>query len=166
MNFNILTNEEIFNGGNLLMLVGPPGSGKSTLAKQIRTEQMNFEIVCPDDIRKELTGNATNQDHNTEVFTKVYSRISTYLNEGYNVIYDATNCRSAYRHKIIDVSRKANCKKIICICMTTPIGDCLEWNRDRDNDRVVPEKVIENMYFSLRKHPPMIFEGFDAIVKA
>lgn len=145
------------------MLIGPPGSGKSTLAKRIRTEQMNFEIVCPDDIREELTGDATNQDHNVEVFTKVYSRLSTYLNEGYNVIYDATNCRSTYRHKIIDVARKANCKKVICICMTTPIGDCLKRNHNRD--RVVPEKVIENMYFSLRKHPPTIFEGYDMIVR-
>ena len=164
MNFDILSKEEIFNGGNLLMLVGPPGSGKSTLAKQIQSDHMNFEIVCPDNIREELTGDATNQDHNVEVFAKVYSRISTYLGESYNVIYDATNCRSVYRHKVIDVARKANCKKIICICMATPIGDCLEWNRDRN--QVVPEKVIENMYFALRKHPPMIFEGFDAIVKA
>lgn len=146
------------------MLVGPPGSGKSTLANQIQSEQMNFKIVCPDDIRKELTGDAANQDHNTEVFANVYSKISTHLSEGYNVIYDATNCRAAYRYKIIDVAHKANCKKIICICMATPIGDCLEWNRNRD--RVVPEKIIENMYFALRKHPPMIFEGFDAIVKA
>lgn len=146
------------------MLVGPPGSGKSTLAEQIRTEQMNFEIVCPDDIRKELTGDASDQDHNTEVFTKVYGRISMCLNEGSNVIYDATNCRSTYRYKIIDVARKAGCKKIICICMTAPIGECLEWNRNRD--RVVPEKVIENMYFALRKHPPTIFEGFDAVIKA
>lgn len=164
MDINIgLSSEEIFNGGNLIMLVGPPGSGKSTLARTIQSDFINFEIVCPDDIRQEITGDATNQEHNKEVFNKVYSRIAAYLNNGSNVVYDATNCRPIYRQKVITAMRES-CKKIVCVCMTTPISDCLTNNHGRD--RNVPENVIENMYFSMRKHPPTIFEGFDAIVKA
>ena len=159
-----LTNKELFDGGILIVLVGPPGSGKSTIAKSIKEQYMNFEIICPDDIRKEITGDPKDQTKNTEVFNKVYSRLSYFLNEGYNVVYDATNCRSPYRYRVLDAC-KNTAKKVICIMVTTPIRECLERNRTRCENHV-PEDVIENMYFSLKKHPPTIFEGYDAIFKA
>ena len=159
-----LYKQEIFDGGILVMLVGPPGAGKSTIAENIKNEYMNFEIVCPDKVRKEVTGDANDQSRNVEVFGKVYNKLIELLADGSNVIYDATNCRSTYRHKILDVC-KDSFKKVICIVVTTPIGDCLERNRTR-YEKTVPEDVIENMYFTLKKHPPTIFEGYDAIFKA
>lgn len=160
--FNVLTTKEIFEGGNLVMLVGPPGSGKSTLANKLKKTIMNFEIISPDDIREELVGDRSDQDHNTEVFSKVYSRMSHFLSNGYNVIYDATNCRSSYRAKILKVVGDT-AKKKICIVMTTPISTCLEQNNERDC--VVPENIVENMYFTLKKHSPSIFEGFDVVMR-
>ena len=159
-----LSKQEVFDGGILVMLVGPPGAGKSTIAENIKNEYMNFEIVCPDKVREEVTGDANNQSRNTEVFGKVYNKLIELLADGSNVIYDATNCRSIYRYKILDVC-KDYFKKVICVVVTTNIGDCLERNRTR-YERNVPEDVIENMYFTLKKHPPTIFEGYDAIFKA
>lgn len=149
-------------GKNFFMLVGPPGSGKSTMAKQLQdSEDANTIIVCPDDIREELSGDATDQSRNVEVFEKVYERLVMHLDSGFNVIYDATNCRSNYRFKILNTI-KPHANKIVCLMSTTSIVECI--NRNSQRDRFVPERVIENMYFTLKKHPPTLFEGYDMIV--
>lgn len=150
-------------GSNLVILVGPPGSGKSTYAEKFTRQADNWIIISPDNIRSELTGDESNQSQNVKVFRQVYSDLVTHLDRGFNVIYDATNCRSSYRHKILNVV-KGHTNKIICVVFTTSISDCLNNNKKRD--RFVPEDVIERMYFTLKKHPPTIFEGFDAIMKA
>lgn len=41
----------------LIITVGPSGSGKSTWAKT----QEDFKIICPDKIRKQLTGDISDQ---------------------------------------------------------------------------------------------------------
>ena len=156
------TKQELFDGGIFIMLVGPPGAGKTSYAERLKKKYMNFEIISPDEIRKEMTGDEHDQSHNVEVFGKVYSRISTYLAEGYNVIYDATNCQSNYRTRILDYCSK-DAKIIFCINFTTSIAMCIDRNRSRS--KPVPEEIIENMWFSLKKNPPTIFEGYDAIFK-
>lgn len=161
MNFNFLEKEDLSNGGLLIILCGPPGSGKTTLANELTNSYENFVIISPDEIREELTGDSTDQSHNVLVFAKVYSRLIAFLEGGYNVIYDATNCRTAYRNKIVSVC-KDSAKKIFCFMATTSISDCLKYNESRN--RIVPEDVIEKMYFTFRKHPPVLFEGYDMIV--
>lgn len=162
MDFNILDDGYADTGGTLIILVGPPGSGKSFFAKEITDHINNYIIVSPDKIRKELFGDASIQSGNTEVFDKVYSDICTYLDQGYNVIYDATNCRTLHRNKVVN-GCKDHTYRIICLISSTSLGDCLKRNESRD--RVVPEDVIERMYLNLRKHPPTIFEGYDLIAK-
>lgn len=161
MSFSFLNGLDLNNGRIFIIMVGPPGAGKTTVSKKL-VDDYGFVRICPDDIREEITGNANNQDHNEEVFTKVYSRLSEYLNQGFNVVYDATNCRSAYRFKVLDIARKS-ANTIVCMVSTTPISDCLERNKN-SYERHVPEEVIERMYFTLKKHPPTIFEGYDLIV--
>ena len=150
------------HGGILIIMCGCPGSGKSTIAEEIAKRFDNFMIVSPDDIRKEITGNMSSQAQNDIVFARVYGQLQSYLDQGYNVIYDATNCRSQYRYKIIDVV-KDSVYKIIGMVSTTPIVDCLKRNSLREDS--VPDNIIEKMYFTLRNHPPTIFEGFDMIVR-
>ena len=161
MDLSIMNGIDLNDGGIFVIMVGPPGSGKTTIATKLESDY-GFVRICPDDIREEITGNASNQDRNEEVFAKVYSRLSEYLNQGFNVVYDATNCRTAYRFKILNVVQGLT-DKIICMVSTTSIGDCLERNKNR-YERNVPEDVIERMYFTLKKHPPTIFEGYDVIV--
>lgn len=161
MDLSFIKSYDLEHGGIFIIMVGPPGSGKTTVAKQLASEY-DFVRVSPDEIRKELTGDTTDQTRNNEVFGVVYSELEELLESGKNVVYDATNCRGAYRYKILDVTRDL-AYKIICICATTSIGECLDRNKERD--RHVPEDVIERMYFTLKKHPPVIFEGYDMIVR-
>lgn len=162
MDLSFINTLDLEHGGNLIIMVGPPGSGKTTTAEEIVDTFDNFVIVSPDKIREEVTGDMNNQSQNEVVFGRVYGQLSTYLEDGRNVVYDATNCRSAYRYKIIDVC-KAYANKIICLTSTTPIAECIRRNNERN--RIVPEDVIEKMYFNLRKHPPIIFEGYDLIAR-
>lgn len=149
------------SGGVLVIMVGPPGSGKSTVAEKLMYDY-GFVKISPDEIRAEITGDERDQSHNEEVFDVVYSRIIESLKSGKNVVYDATNCRSNYRFRVINAVRDY-VYKIYCLCSTTSIGECLERNRNRG--RNVPDYVIENMYFTLKKHPPTVFEGYDAIFR-
>lgn len=162
MNLDFLNTLDLKHGGNLIIMCGPPGSGKSTIAEQIVDEFENFVIVSPDEIRRGITGNTNDQTHNDIVFGRVYGDIQSYLDRGYNVVYDATNCRSQYRYKIVDIV-KDSVYKIVCMVSTVPIVECLKRNAERDIS--VPDDVIERMYFVLRKHPPTIFEGYDMIVR-
>lgn len=152
---------DLDTGGIFIIMVGPPGAGKTSISKELESKY-HFMRVCPDDIREEFSGDAADQSNNEQVFAKVYSRLSFFLKEGYNVVYDATNCRTTYRMKILDTVKDC-ANYILCLCLTTSIGDCLERNKNR-YERHVPEDVIERMYFTLKKHPPTIFEGYDAIV--
>lgn len=159
---NYITPRDAAQGGIFIIMVGPPGCGKSSIAKKIADTYSNFVIVSPDNIRKELFGDESIQKHNDEVFAVVYKRLSTYLNEGRNVIYDATNCRTTYRFKILDIC-KPIAKKIICLVSTVSMSECLRRNEMREYK--VPENVIERMYINYTRHSPTIFEGYDAIIR-
>ena len=80
-----------------IILVGISGSGKSTWIKTLN----DFVVVCPDEIRREVTGDISNQEKNDYVFHLVYERIFDALNSNRSVIYDATNISSSARRKML-----------------------------------------------------------------
>ena len=96
----MLDEEEIENKPKLILPVGISGSGKSTWIKS-QTDS-NTVVVSPDDIRRELTGNISDQTKNGEVFQIAHKRVADALNAGKNVIFDATNIKSRDRKSLMN----------------------------------------------------------------
>lgn len=80
--------------------IGISGSGKSTWIKSL--ESKGFEVISPDEIRRELTGNISDQTRNEDVFPIAFQRTIDFLNNGTSVIFDATNVKSYYRKEMLD----------------------------------------------------------------
>ncbi len=84
----------------LILPVGISGSGKSTWIKA--NTNSNTVVVSPDDIRRELTGNISDQSKNGQVWSTAFDRIASALNSGKNVILDATNIKSSDRKRLMN----------------------------------------------------------------
>lgn len=84
----------------LILPVGISGSGKSTWIKS--QQDSNTIVISPDEIRKELTGNISDQSKNAQVFEIADKRVADALNAGKNVIFDATNIKSRDRKSLME----------------------------------------------------------------
>lgn len=145
------------------MLVGLPGSGKSTKAKKWAEEWTGggeIVIVSSDSIREELWGDESIQKEPTKVFEVAHSRIRKYLEEGYDVIFDATNLNAKRRIALLHQidSWGIDCGKG-CAVIGATIEECI--NRQSGRDRKVPAEVIWRMARSFQI--PLKSEGWDII---
>lgn len=141
--------------------IGVPGCGKTTYLKPFAAAK-GMAYISPDDIREELTGDASDHTRETDVWRLVHERLKDALAEK-DVVVDATYTKQRDRRELIERARGAGADEVVAYWFDTPIGVCLERNRGRS--RVVPEMVIANMYRRLCLHPPTPEEGFDRIVK-
>lgn len=145
------------NRPTLILCVGIPGSGKTTYAEKYVKEHENTIHLSSDRIRLELWGNEATQGDNNEVFSLMQSRAIEALNNGQNVVYDATNVTRKDRSYIIALCPKF--AKIECHIIWAPIETCIE--RDAARERTVGKEVIDRM---LKKfQAPYYDEGFDGI---
>lgn len=150
----------------LILLVGIPGSGKSTwLSVNHILDSRLFRIVCPDKIRKELYGDITDQSHNIEVWETAKARTINCLNDGINVILDATNVATSNRLSFIQ--GLPLCRKQAVLFKADPdqcwerIKKDIDSGKDRSN---VPEQVIYRMYGEFLYTEKVIeSEGFELI---
>ena len=138
----------------LTMICGVPGSGKSTYVEKARKK--DTVVICPDRIRKELTGAEEDQSKNKEVFELAYKRLRKALLSDTDVIFDATNLTKRARKSILDIAKGHNCEAVYFV---VPLKTCLERNSKRE--RHVPEDVIRGMY---KKYTyPKKEEGFSSV---
>lgn len=145
------------NRPSLILLCGIPGSGKSTYAHNyIQSSPTHTMHLSSDSIRKELYGNESIQGNPSEVFTLMQERAVEALNNGNDVLYDATNITRKDRASIITACPKFT--KIECHIIWTPIEMCIE--RDANRERTVGKGVIDRML----KRFPYYDEGIDEIL--
>ena len=137
----------------LYTMCGLPGAGKSTFAENHK----ECIIVSSDAIRKELYGDASIQGDGKRVFSIVDKRVKEALENGFDVIYDATNLKASTRKSIINKFDAEH----ICVFVNTPKEECMKRNENRE--RVVPMPVMERMFIQLT--PPTVEEGFLKIIE-
>lgn len=138
-----------------IMLVGLPGSGKSKYSEQ----QFGYEILSSDKLREELFGDVNNQENNGQVFEQMNRRAVSFLKEGKDVIFDATNISSKRRMNFLKHTLKGiDCEKI-CVYICTSWIKCVQ--NDAKRERTVGIEVIERMKNQMQI--PMFHEGWDDI---
>jgi len=84
-----------------IWLTGLPGSGKSTIAKELvkKLRGKEVQVLRMDEFRKFLTPNPKYNEQEREVAYRAMVLIGYYLvQNGVNVIFDATAHRRAYRN--------------------------------------------------------------------
>lgn len=139
------------------MLVGIPGTGKSTYAKGLASKG-SAVWMSSDYIRENLYGDAACQDNPNKVFEIMHEETLSYLDKGFDVIYDATNITRKSRLSILSKLPKHIKKK--CVIVWAPIDICIE--RDKARERTVGKEVIDKML--RRFEAPFYDEGFDSII--
>lgn len=143
----------------LNIMIGIAGSGKTRYAKQnLLTDKTVY--LSSDEIRVEMYG-FEDQTHNDKVFARMKRETIESLNQGLNVIYDATNISKKRRQSLIkEIRTKTEDTKIVAYLCCTPIDVLLERNLTR-TERHLPWDKLEQMIKSIEV--PMYYEGFDSI---
>ena len=78
------------------------------------------------------------------------------------VYFDATFTRRRERKPVIKAAKKYG-KSVEAVVMATPINVCIDRNRCRTSDRMVPEEILEKMSANLLGDPPTLSEGLDMV---
>jgi predicted kinase len=148
------------------MLIGIPGSGKSSfITKEQHYGDKNYEIVCPDLIRKEVTGQISDISQDFKVWQITKERVLKYLSEGKNVVLDSTMTISKRRKEFI--KDLPLCFRYAKIFECSPeiakerIKKDIENGIDRSN---VPEEIIDKMHANfVRDIDKLNEDGFEIL---
>jgi len=138
---------------NVWVTIGAPLCGKSTWRTNFLKTHPDTLVVCPDDIRKELTGSISDQSRNSDVFQTAYKRLRDGITTHDDVIFDGTNIRPQTRDEIFDI---AGSNPVHYVIFDVPLDE-LKRRKIADSERIkagersdVPEDVIERFHNQLR----------------
>lgn len=146
----------------MYILVGLQGAGKSTYAEKLN-KQTGAIIVSSDAIREKKSGSRQITKNDSKIFTEMRRTIKKLLEEGKDVIVDATNVTIKKRASYINYISKLEDIKKVAIVFNKNANTCVCQNFQRDKDKQVPKYAIYNLekYFVY----PTLEEGFDEIIE-
>ena len=145
----------------IYMLIGPPGCGKSTLADLLAKRLDRAAIVSTDAIRGKLYGDEKIQGNWERIRERAIARIDEAARADRPVIYDATNCKRAWRLEFLQVLRAAIPDiEFTCVGLWLRVSVEICQQRNRERSRRVPPGAIASMAASLKAFPPDVAEGF------
>ena len=137
-----------------------PGSGKTTALKPF-AEANGYVYISPDDIRAEVSGDASIQVDMRQVWDLVHERTKDALMRGENVVVDATFVKDRERKKFIEFARENGATKVQGVFADVSYEVASERNKERE--RVVPEHAMERMNRFLVGNEPTVEDGFDSV---
>lgn len=140
----------------LYFTIGIPGSGKSTWVKN--NHELYDAIICPDSIRKELTGDEGDISRDWQVWKIAYLRLEEYFILHSRIMFDSTMCNPKTMGELIARARAFGVERIEAVRINCPLELAIERNAGRD--RKVPEEVIRKMFNSMKK---LSYDGIDYI---
>lgn len=150
----------------LVVLVGPSYSGKSTVCeffkRYYKEQELPMYVICPDDIREELLGDAGDQSNGKMIFETAYERVDKALKSPLNtVFFDATSLTPTRRKPLTEIAKKHRAS-----CFAVVMPDFTEEEltaRVATRERKVPLDVVRAQ--KQRMVYPTVEEGFDYIMK-
>lgn len=162
--------DDRYNHCGFEMLIGIPGCGKSTYIKKIQIDNADIVVISPDNIRRELTSNVSDQSQNVNVWNIALEKIIQNISNGKYVILDATNVSTYYRTQLLNNIKNAvgnNVKTYATVFYSDQniskkrISTDIANGIDRAN---VPYEIIDKMYIDyLDTLQTIKTEGFDKI---
>lgn len=144
-----------------IMLIGIPGCGKTSYCKTYKAENPNTIHLSSDEIRMAVTNNSPKytKEENNFVFKYMSNEALKELNNGNNVLYDATNLTRKSRKGILE--RLPKYCEVNAIIFTPTIEECIERDNQRESLAKVGADIIDKMV--RRFQIPYFDEGFDRI---
>jgi predicted kinase len=128
------------------LLCGPPGAGKSTWGETFIKQNNNMSYISTDKIREEIGGSESNQAVSGLAFKIAKTRMGKALDDGKNVLIDATNMYRKTRKDFINIARGRGAQTI-AVVFEVDKETLIQRNlkRGTEGGRVVPEDVIQKM---------------------
>ena len=141
--------------------IGVPGCGKTTFLKPL-SKKLALDYINPDDIRLEVTGDASDHSKELTVWEIVHTRLIEALKNS-GAIVDATYTKIKDRRQLVEICKRNGAEEIIAYWFNPPLKTCLERNAKRQ--RTVPESAILKMHNRLKANPPTKKEGFSDVIE-
>jgi predicted kinase len=146
----------------LIVLCGPSHVGKTTFAQRLVGIGNNFEIISPDQIRKQLSSGFQDSRHESGVWDIYESMKCKALRSGCDVILDACHITRRARWHALQGPNSRHRK--ICVVFDLPLRTirerCLKAGR-------VPLKEVERMWKAFQDSKParqeLMLQGFDDV---
>ncbi|WP_052131602.1 ATP-binding protein [Planococcus sp. CAU13] len=142
-----------------MMLIGLPGSGKTTYARNLLGGIERWVHLSSDEIaqRHRLPDGSINHQM---TFEEMYRETVFHLENGMNVIYDATNLASKRRRSVLNRIEKFEAETEAVVFLT-PYEELKKRNGRRQADERVPDHIIERYIRAFQL--PRKNENFDWI---
>lgn len=154
---------------DFIMFIGLPGSGKSTLVREVFTDGDKYRVVSPDDIRRELCGDVSDQGMNSEVWDLALYRVNDYISLGYSVVLDACNVSTDYRNMFMSrlVGDLRTCVILFEFSDIDLLYSRIQFDISQGVDRSnVPSDVLSRMYLDYLDSCSLVLEeSWDSIYK-
>lgn len=137
----------------LYLLIGGIASGKSTVRSVLETglnkDYDDYVSICPDDIRKEISGDAADQSVNKQAWDIAYARMEKALSLRQTIVFDAAYMVKGRTRKVMQGYAKKHGYRVVYIVLDTTLEEQRCQNAARE--RRVPDDVVARYHIDFMR---------------